>query len=172
MIIGAHEKLQKNIFDISLFATIVFFIIREGFEIALFTATTSLFSVFIENAIGLLAGFATSAALGALTFVTYIKFPVGRVFKITEYMIVLLGAAFVMNGIGTLTEVYYNFQVANILPIHLTFLPAATTFPGHMIKNLFGLQQNFSLLMLAIMTSYIAVIYFTFLRRKKIVIAQ
>src|SRR3990167_7960211 len=34
-IINAHQKLQQNIFDLSLFLTIIFFIIREGFEIAL-----------------------------------------------------------------------------------------------------------------------------------------
>ena len=34
-ILTAHEKLKANIFDLSLFATIVFFIIREGFEIAI-----------------------------------------------------------------------------------------------------------------------------------------
>src|SRR3989338_672387 len=65
-IITTHQKLQKNIFDISLFLTIVFFIIREGFEIALFTATTSLFSEFVENLTGLFAGFALSSALGIL----------------------------------------------------------------------------------------------------------
>src|SRR3990167_4239521 len=67
-IIDAHQKLTKNIFDISLFLTIVFFIVREGFEIALFTATTSLFSRFFENLTGLFAGFALSSALGILTF--------------------------------------------------------------------------------------------------------
>src|SRR6266478_939100 len=35
VIAKTNEKLQQNIFDISLFFTIVFFIIREGFEVAL-----------------------------------------------------------------------------------------------------------------------------------------
>lgn len=56
-IIFAHQKIQQNIFDLSLFATIIFFDVIEGFEIALFTATTSLFSKFIENILGLFGGF-------------------------------------------------------------------------------------------------------------------
>ena len=55
-IIKSHQKLQQNIFDLSLFLTI-FFVVREGFEIALFTATTSLFFKFIENLFGLILGF-------------------------------------------------------------------------------------------------------------------
>src|SRR3989344_8145096 len=109
-LITAHQKLQQNIFDISLFLTIVFFIIREGFEIALFTATTSLFSKFFENLLGLFGGFILSGAFGLLTFWAYIKFPIGKVFKITEYMIVVLGASFITNGLNELTEVYFNIH--------------------------------------------------------------
>src|SRR3989344_1654331 len=106
-IISAHQKLQKNIFDISLFLTIVFFIIREGFEIALFTATTSLFTKFLENLAGLFIGFTISSVLGVLTFLAYLKFPISKVFKITEYLIVILGASFVKNGFTELFEVYF-----------------------------------------------------------------
>ena len=51
-LIKAQQKLQEKVFDFSLFSTIVFLVIREGFEIALFTAGTSLFSVFVQNFIG------------------------------------------------------------------------------------------------------------------------
>ena len=165
-IIFAHEKLQKNIFDLSLFLTIVFFIIREGFEIALFTATTSLFSRFIENLAGLFAGFALSSFFGLLTFFAYVKFPIGKVFKLTEYLIVILGASFVKNGLTELFEVYYNIHLSNILPIKLIFLPEKSSFIGHMIKNIFGLEQNFSFAKLGIMAIYILLIYNIFLRKK------
>ena len=77
-IITTHQKLQQNIFDLSLFFTIVFFIIREGFEIALFTATVSLFSKFIENLAGLFAvivAFSESStlALYVLTFFVVVQ---------------------------------------------------------------------------------------------------
>lgn len=165
-IIDAHQKLQKNIFDLSLFLTIVFFIIREGFEIALFTATTSLFTKFFENMLGLVLGFAASAVVGIGTFLAYIKFPVGKIFKITEYLIILLGASFVNNGLGELAEVYLGIHLSSIIPIHLAFLPSSSSFIGHMVKNIFGLEQNFSLMKLLIMVLYINVIYVLFLRRK------
>ena len=165
-IISAHQKLQQNIFDVSLFLTIVFFIIREGFEIALFTATTSLFSKFMENLAGLFIGFASSSVLGVLTFIAYLKFPISKVFKLTEYLIIILGASFVKNGFSELFEVYYNIHLSNVLPIKLTFLPEKSSFVGHFVKNIFGLEQNFSLAKLAIMAVYILFIYIIFLRKK------
>ena len=165
-IITTHQKLQQNIFDLSLFFTIVFFIIREGFEIALFTATVSLFSKFIENLAGLFAGFIVSSFLGILTFFAYLKFPISKVFKLTEYLIVILGAAFVKNGLSELFEVYYNIHLSNILPIKLVFLPEKSSFIGHFLKNIFGIEQNFSLAKLFIMLAYIFFIYLIFLRNK------
>ena len=165
-IISAHQKLQQNIFDVSLFLTIVFFIIREGFEVALFTATTSLFSKFIENIAGLFAGFALSSFFGILTFFAYLKFPISKVFKLTEYLIVILGASFVKNGLTELFEVYYNIHLSNVLPIKLIFLPEKSSFIGHFIKNIFGLEQQFSFAKLAIMGIYIFIIYLLFLRKK------
>lgn len=165
-IISAHQKLQKNIFDVSLFLTIVFFIIREGFEIALFTATTSLFSKFVENITGLLTGFALSSVLGVLTFFAYIRFPIGKIFKFTEYLIVILGASFIKNGLGELFEVYYNIHLSTVVPIKLAFLPEKSSFLGHFIKNIFGLEQNFSLAKFIIMAAYIFIIYLLFLRKR------
>ena len=165
-IIKAHQKLQANVFDLSLFFMIVFFVIREGFEIALFTATTSLFSKFMENMIGLLSGFVISTGLGIATFFAYIKFPISRVFKVTEYLIVVLGASFVKNGLNELLEVYFDFHLSQVIPIKLSFLPAKSTFFGHMIKNVFGVEQNFSVAKLSIMAIYILAIYLLFFRRK------
>lgn len=167
ILIKAHDKLQKNIFDLSLFLTIAFFILREGFEIALFTATTSLFSSFMENLAGLAIGFSISAVLGFLTYFAYIKFPIGKVFKITEYMIVLLGAAFVKNGLGELAEVYLDLHLSSVIPIKLAFLPHKSTFIGGFLKTMTGLEQSFSLANLIIMASYLTVIYVLFLRKKQ-----
>lgn len=164
-IINAHQKLQKNIFDISLFLTIVFFIIREGFEIALFTATTSLFSKFMENLMGLFAGFAASFTVGMLTFLAYIKLPVGRIFRLTEYLIILLGASFVKNGLGELFEVYFDVHLSQIMPLKLAFLPESSSFIGHMVKSILGVEQNFSFAKLFIMATYILFIYLLFLRK-------
>lgn len=165
LLIQAHQKMQQNIFDISLFLTIVFFVVREGFEIALFTATTSLFSTFMENMAGLISGLAISSILGLLTFFAYLKFPIGKVFKYTEYMIILLGAAFVKNGLHELFEVHLGIHLDHILPIRLAFLPSTDTVVGKFIQTMTGLQPGFSLAYLAIMATYCGVIYFVFLRK-------
>lgn len=165
-IILAHQKLEKNIFDLSLFFIIVFFIIREGFEIALFTATASLFSQFSENLTGLVFGFIFSSIIGLATFITYIRLPIGKVFKLTEYLIIILGASFVKNGLGELTEFYFDIHLSQIVPFTLNFLPPKSTFLGNLIKNLFGLEQQFSMMNLFIIASYIIIIYYLLLRRK------
>jgi len=166
-VLKAHEKLTKNLFDVSLFLTLVFFIIREGFEIALFAGTTSLFSEFAQNMTGLLVGFAASCLLGILTFYAYVKFPIGRIFKFTEYLIILLGASFVTNGTNELVEVYFHTHLSKILPLHLWFLPTSSSMIGHMIKTMFGLEQHFSFVKLGIMGSYIFLVYFLLIKKPK-----
>lgn len=164
-LIKAHKKLQENAFDISLFFTIVFLVAREGFEIALFTASVSLFSVFIQNFIGLLFGFVAASAIGVLTFFAYIKFSIGKVFKYTEYMIILLGASLMQNGITTLFATHFNIHLSGMLSFHLQFLPDKDTFFGHVLQGLVGIDQGFSAVRLTIMVMYIGIIYFVFLRR-------
>ena len=167
LVMDIHQKMQKNIFDFSLFITIIFFIIREGFEVALFTATTSLFSRFMENITGLTLGFLISSVLGLTTFFAYVKFPISKVFKWTEYFIILLGASFVKNGMNELLEIYFNIHLDRIFPIALKFLPHPDSTSGHFLKNIIGIEQNFSLAKIAIMVIYIVVVYFLFLRRVK-----
>lgn len=166
-LISAHKKLQENVFDVSLFTTIVFLVVREGFEIALFTASTALFSAFMQNFIGLMAGFATATVFGIGTFMAYVRFPVRKVFKATEYMIILLGAALVQNGITELLEHGFNIHLDRIASLPMKFLPAKSTLIGHFISSFTGIDQKFSLARLAIMVIYIATIYLLFLRRKK-----
>jgi len=160
-----HQKLQKNIFDISLFFTIVFFIVREGFEIALFTATTSLFSKFAENMMGLALGFVLSTIVGTLTYFAYLKFSISKIYKMTEYLIVLLGASFVKNGIVELLEINFKIHLDEMLPIKLNFLPNKESFIGHFLNNFVGLERNYSLPLFAIMAIYIIFVYF-FLSKK------
>src|SRR3989339_960447 len=150
----ARQKLQKNVFDISLFFTIIFLVIREGFEIALFTASTSLFSVFIQNFVGLMLGFVSASILGIMTFFAYVKFSIGKVFKITEYMIIILGASLVQNGVTKLLKHSFNIDLSRILSLPLNFLPDKSSLIGHMMKSFIGLDREFSLAKLAIMAGY------------------
>ena len=165
-LIKAHKKLQENAFDISLFFTIVFLVMREGFEIALFTASVSLFSSFMQNLVGLLAGFAAASAIGLGTFFAYIRFPIHKVFKFTEYLIVLLGAALVQNGITEIFETHFDIDLADMMSFNWHFLPDHDTFIGHLLRGLFGIDSEMSLIRLGIMGIYIAVIYVLFMRQR------
>ena len=165
-IIKSHQKLQQNIFDLSLFLTIIFFVVREGFEIALFTATTSLFFKFIENLFGLILGFFVSFVFGVLTYFGFLRFSINKVYKLTEFLIIILGASLVKNGLTELLEIYFDIDLKNILPIKLAFLPHQATFFGHLLKNNFGLQQDFSLIMLFIIASYFILVRILFLKKR------
>lgn len=165
-LIKAHQKLQERVFDFSLFSTIVFLVVREGFEIALFTASTSLFSVFIQNFIGLMLGFLSASIIGIMTFFAYVKFSIGKLFKYTEYMIIVLGASLVQNGVTELLEHGLNIDLAKIMSFPLNFLPHKSTLIGHMMKSFFGIDREFSLSKFLIMFTYILVIYL--LRRRRV----
>lgn len=164
-LIQAHQQLQKNAFDISLFFTIVFLVIREGFEIALFTASVSLFSAFIQNFIGLVMGFAAASMIGILTFWAYIRFPVNKVFKASEYMIILLGASLVQNGVTKLLETHFHIYLSEIFSFHLQFLPDRDSFLGHILGGIFGIDRDLSMARLIIMGAYILFIYILFIRQ-------
>ncbi|MGB9883316.1 MAG: FTR1 family protein [Microgenomates group bacterium] len=166
-IIETHQKLQDNVFDVSLFLTLIFFVVREGFEIALFSATTSLFSRFAENLLGLILGLLISAIFGLLAFYGFLKFSINKIYKLTEVLIIFLGAAMVKNGISELLEIYFDVNLKNILPLKLSFLPPTNTFFGHLLKNNFGLQQDFSLAMAMIILFYFFVINLLFLKNKR-----
>lgn len=166
-LIKVKQKLNEKVFDFSLFSMIFFLVMREGFEIALFTASTSLFSVFIQNFIGLMLGFVAASILGVMTFFAYIKFSIGKIFRFTEYMIIVLGAALVQNGITELLEHSFDIHLSKILSIPLNFLPHKSTVIGHMLKSFFGISREFSFSKLAIMGGYFLIIYLLFLKKKR-----
>ncbi len=162
------KLIQKEAFNISLFLTIVFFIAREGFEIAVLSAATTVFSDFMSNIAGLLIGFIAAGIVGAGLYFSYLKIPVCKIFQYTEYTIILFGAAMVKNGLAELLEQYTHINIAELLPIQLAFLPSDETFLGHFVKQLFGFEQGFSVVMLGIMGVYILGMYLLFFRPVKV----
>jgi len=72
----------------------------------------------------------------------------------------------VKNGVAELLEIYFDIKLKNILPIKLVFLPHDSTFVGHLLKNNFGLQQDFSLMIFFIIASYFIVVRLLFLKRR------
>lgn len=160
----AKKHFSEGVFDLSLFFMITFLVLREGFEVALFTASVSLFSAFLENFYGLIMGFVAAATLGIATFFAYSKLPIRKVFKITEYAIVLLGASLTQRGITELLESHYDFHLSELIPLPVAFLPSDESVFGHALKTVFGIDQEFSLARLSIMIAYIGIIYFVFIR--------
>lgn len=148
--------MEAKEFDLSLFLMIAMLVAREGFEIALFTATSSLFSVFFQNMIGLFIGFSLAGIIGSLSYLSYLKFPISKVFKTTEYLIVLLGAALVQNGLTELFEQIFKVHLSDILQLPLGFLPDQESIGGHLIQTFTGIDQEISLPRLLIMGIYIA----------------
>lgn len=154
----ATSKVKREIFDLSLFFTITFFIIREGFEIVAITAITSLFSVFLQNIEGLLLGFVFASIIGIFTSLAYVRLPIKNIFRYTEYFIMLIGGAMVTNGISMLITSYTKVQLQNILPLPLHFLPNETTILGHVLKNITGIQTEMGILQAGMIIGYIVLV--------------
>jgi high-affinity iron transporter len=162
----AHQKMQGKIFDLSLFFTIMLMVLREGFEIALFTASTSLFSAFLENVTGLLLGFATATAVGLTISFTYLNFPIKKVFRLTEYLIILLGASLVQNGITKLFETHFSIDLSDMLPLHMNFIPDEDSMVGHILQSFLGIDAELSGVRIAIMLAYMGIVYTIFMKSK------
>ncbi len=157
---SVKEKSTGIGFDFSLFLTVFIFIIREGFEVALFTSTISLLSTFVENLWGLLLGFALSFVAGALVYTAYIRLPLRNIFRYTEYLIMILGAAMLKNGLSKLFEHGLGIHLGDFGALPLTFLPSSEgSFIGHAFKNILGLESELSILKIAIMAAYLALVY-------------
>lgn len=165
------NNLEKEIFDISLFLTIMFMVIREGFEIAIFATSVSVFSAFSQNLIGLVIGFLFSFFLAIITFFVYTRFPVKKIFQYTEYIIILFGASLLQNGITKLLDTHFSVVISNVLPLPFGFLPDEDTMIGHFLQSLLGIDNKFSIARLFIMIIYAVFMYIFILkpiRKKKI----
>lgn len=163
---NAKKQLENQVFDFSLFSLILFLILREGFEIALFTSSTSVLNVFFQNILGLVIGFFSASIFGLGAFLAYEKFPIKKVFKATEYMIILLGASMVQVGVTELSELKLGIHLGDILPLGLGFLPEEHTVAGGLIRTFTGIDREFSLSRFFVMLIYIMVVYYFFSFRK------
>lgn len=160
----AEERFQARVFDVSLFFTILFLVAREGFEIALFTASISLASPFAQNFAGLVLGLFAASLTGISTFFAFIRFPIHKIFKAVEWMIIILGASLFQNGITMLFATHFNINLGNVLPLGFGFLPHEESLMGHLLQGLLGIDQAFSLARLGIMVVYVLLIYILFMK--------
>lgn len=111
------QKLSEEAFDVALFFTIVALILREGFEVALFTASVSLFADFLSNVYGLLFGFAGAALLGSVIYFAYTKLPIKKIFTVTEYAIVALGTVMFAGGLTKVAEGQFHVMLSEWMQI-------------------------------------------------------
>lgn len=163
----ARKSMTAGTFDAALFGMILLFIVREGFEVALFTGTTSLLTSLSENMAGLALGFAFSGLASLAIFLLYTKFPIGKIFRATEYLIVFLGAAFIKNGLSEMLEIHFNVNLADMLPLHLAFLPDKEGMFGHALNSILGIERGLSLAHVALMLAYGLGIYLLLMRDQK-----
>lgn len=164
MVKDTQARFKEQAFDISLFLTIMFLVMREGFEIALFTSTIALLTTFLQNFLGLLIGLGLALAAGVASFFAYTAFEARKVFKVTEYLIILLGASLTQLGIMKFLDVRFDIDLSAIGSLPFGFLPDDEGLLGHALQSMLGVDQDFSLARLAIMVAYIAFIYILFLR--------
>lgn len=151
-------KINKKFFDLSLFFLIIFFIFREGIEIALFTAATTILYNFYENIIGLTLSFIVASIFGILIFIGISNIPIKKIYKITEWLLIFLGGSMIINGINELIEFFFNTKISNYLTIYLNFLPDKNSFFGHFLKTFFTLKQEYSLIYIGLLFLYILLI--------------
>lgn len=158
-LMDTKEKMNNLFFKSPLFVTIMILVIREGFEIALFSASTSLFSTFLSNIGGLLIGFMMASFFGLVAFFIYIQFPIQKVFKSTECVMIFFGSVFVQNGITKLAHEVFHFNLNSVFPLRLDLLPSDDSVFGDMIHSIFGIEREFSFFRLAIMTIYFIIFW-------------
>ncbi len=147
------KQMKENLtatkgFDFALFGSILSFILREGFEIALFTASVALFADFMVNLAGLFIGFAVAAVVGVGIYVFYTKLPIKKIFTATEYAIVAFGAVMTGSGIMKVGEYQFGIDMGSIAAVPLPFL-----------------TDSVSLLPVMVVVAYISAVYYLFLRK-------
>lgn len=152
----AHGKIEKKVMDTSLYLLIIFLIAREGLEIGVFTATVALTSTLITSLWGLALGFIAAAFIGTLVITVFTKLSFNKIFRYTEAIILLQGAALLQRGIAHLLEVWADFSLHSVLPLKLAFLPDGESLAGELIKGFTGITQTTGLLAFMIMALYIA----------------
>jgi FTR1 family protein len=145
----AKDVLKATTFDLSFFFLIIFMVLREGFEIALFTASVSLFADFAANMLALAIGFAAAAVVGVGIYFFYTQVPIKKIFTGTEYAIIALGAVFTSNGLLKLLEGQFGLHGSALLSVPIPMTDATV-----------------SLLWPLCMLAYIGAVYYLFLRKK------
>lgn len=95
---------KKDIKNTPFFIPTFLLVLQEGFEIVLFTMTTSFTRSLASNSLSLLFGFIAAVMVSALLYLTYLKNHIQKLFKITEYALIIYGAYLIFHGGTELIE--------------------------------------------------------------------
>jgi len=154
---------RDRVADFSFMSSALLVTLREGMEIALFTAAPAMTSTFIENLGGLGMGLVIAGCVGGAAYALSLRFPHKRLFRFLEWLMTIMGSAFLGNGLLKLIPgLSAGALLGQTLP--LPFLPDTETFPGHFFKSLTGLSRQTEVTKLAIMAVYIIVIRYLTIR--------
>ena len=80
----------------------------EGIEIILFTTSSSFTSSFANNVIGLLIGLTGALLASIIIYFTYLRIHLHKLFKITEYILIIFGIFLISKGGWELILTYFN----------------------------------------------------------------
>lgn len=160
-----HSSLKEDAVDVPIVILVASLVLREGFEIALFTASTSLVTSFLVNMSGLVLGFIAAIAVGSLGYFLYSALPVTRIFTVTQYVLVFLGASLTTHGISLLSEIVTGVSLSGIVPFSLSFLPDEESLFGHAISTFFGIGRQTGVGVIAGMAVYSGIMLY-FLHKK------
>ena len=143
----------------ALFALAFFAVVREGIELALFLAATSMLTSGVQTFIGAILGLGTATLLGYLIFASAVRLNLRNFFQITSILLIIFAASLVAQGVHELIEAGWLpagvKHVWNTNPI----LNENSTLDS-VVKALFGYNGNPTLMEIIAYLGYLLFVMF------------
>lgn len=157
-----HLMHEKPLFShLGIFILIFVAVIREGIETVIFLNAINYANGinFVAGTLGILA----AISVGYLFFISVKKINLRKLFNISSFMLILIGAGLVAHGV-------HEFEEAGVLPgiisplFSINHVLNENGVFGSFLKGLFGYNGNPSLLEAMSYLAYLAVIYIAYRR--------
>jgi high-affinity iron transporter len=141
----------------AVFAVAFISVAREGIELAIFLAATSLESHAVPTLVGAAAGLGTAALAGWVLFATAVRFSLRRFFQVTNILLLLFAAGLVAKGVGEWGEAGWISPLIDPLWNTSRWLPE-TSVLGAMLKTLLGYNSTPSFTQALSYAAFLAII--------------
>jgi len=141
----------------ALLAVAFFAVVREGLELALLTAATSLQTPALDTLLGMLVGLVAAASLGVLIYRGVLRLNLRLFFSVTNVLLLLFAAGMVALGIHELVEAGMIPAIMDPLYNINAFLSDKSLF-GALLKSLFGFNGTPALIETLAYLGYLAVV--------------